>query len=479
MKGRALLEAQEYLRAGRKSEAEACCRQLLASDPLHAEALHQLAILAFESERMEEAADLFARAAAVEPARADYWCNQGLAQARLEKYAEAIACYRKAIEIAPNLFEAHQNLAGALMADNQMEASAKIYREIVERRPETRIAHLNLGLALYWMGRVCESRQALARGLERFEDDSLMRWSLAHAYLAEGNWPEGWKQLEYRWVNRDPSVRRHNCPGPMWRGENLRGKRILLHPEGGYGDAIHMARYAPVLADMGAGVIVAAPPTLVGLFNSLRGVEKVISIDRTGDVPQYDYHCPMLSLPGLTGTTPQNVPGNVPYLRADSARAEKWKKRLAAEPAGKKIGLIWSGDAANPTDRMRSIPVQKLAQLASACHARLFSLQKDRVRKPSAGLPLTDWTAELNDWSDTAALMSQLDLVISVDTAGAHLAGALGKPVWLLIPPVLDWRWMLERNDSPWYPTMRIFRQKHRGDWTAAVEEAAAALREL
>jgi tetratricopeptide (TPR) repeat protein len=476
MKGRALQNAAENLRADRRTEE--ACRQVPADEPSRAEALHQLAILAFESGRMEEAADLFARAAKAQPARADYWCNQGLAQARLGHHAAAIACYRKALELAPDLFEANLNLAAALMAENEMEAAIKLYRQVIDHRPETRQAHINLGLALYWTGRICESKEVLARGLERWQDDSLLRWALAHAYLAEGNLPEGWKQLEYRWVNRDPELQRHNCPEPMWRGEDLRGRRILLHTEGGFGDTIQMARYAPLVADLGADVIVAAPPTMAELLRSLRGVT-VVSSDRTQDIPQFDYHCPMLSLPGVMGTTLKNVPASVPYLRPDPPRREKWKRRMAGEPKGKKVGLVWGGDATNPTDSMRSIPLEMLAPLAGTADARFYSVQKGRTDPSPAGFPLTDWTADLSDWSETAALVSQLDLVISVDTAPAHLAGALGKPVWLLLPPVLYWRWMRDRNDSPWYPTMRIFRQKHRGDWTAAVQDAAAALREL
>jgi len=441
----------------------------------------ELGILAFTAGRFAEAAELFARAERAETG-AEVLSNLGLSLARLGKYPEAIANYRKALAIRRDFFGAYFNLALALTAVDNLEEATENWRRAIELQPENRECYKHLVWGLYWMGDLTGCREAISRGLERCADDSQMRWARAWCDLVSGSWTQGLKELEFRWVNRNPSLKRFNPPQPKWNGEELRGRRIVISIEGGFGDTILFSRYAPMVTQLGGRVLLAAQATLAELMRSMRGVEEVIA-SGTGVAPEFDLHCPMMSLPRLLGTTVDHVPAEVPYLWADIGRSEKWRARIAAQGPGKKVGLVWAGESGKPIDDRRSIPLAKLGALGRVEGVRFYSLQKGAAARqavsPGEGLRLTDWSAELNDWSDTASLVNNLDLIITVDTAVAHLAGAMGKPVWLMIPPVLDWRWLLERSDSPWYPTMRIFRQKRRGDWSSVVDEVARELRGL
>jgi Flp pilus assembly protein TadD len=477
----ALREAVEHRQAGRTEDAEAALQRVLQQAPEEPRALEEMGIVKFMSGRSAEAAGFFERAARVEPNRAAHFCNLGLSLARLGKYEEAIANYRKAIEIQQNFLEAHFNLALTLRQVDQAEASIDVWKRVIELKPNFGEAYQTLGWELYFLGNLVEARKILAHGLERWPQDSQMRWAMSWCCLAGGDWIEGWKQMEYRWVNRDPSLPRHNIRQPMWNGEELNGRRILIHPEGGFGDTIHFSRYAPLVVARGGRVILVAQPTLVELMRSVPGVEEVIASDR-GDVPEFKVHCPMFSLPRLLGTTLENVPAEIPYLLADGGRSGTWRRRVWVQGPERRIGLVWAGLPGKRTDAMRSIPFSKLDPLGRVEGNRFFSLQKGEASREAAGqngLALTDWTEELKDWSDTAALVNNLDLVITVDTAVAHLAGAMGKAVWMMMPPVNDWRWMLDRTDSPWYPTMKIFRQKKRGDWCGVIDEVAMELRGL
>jgi hypothetical protein len=275
---------------------------------------------------------------------------------------------------------------------------------------------------------------------------------------------------------------RRDFAQPQWRGEeDLRGRTILVHAEQGLGDTIQFARYVPLLAQAGATVILEAPPALCSLLARLPGVAGIM---RRGEpLPGFDLHCPLLSLPLAFGTDAGSIPSAVPYLSAAPEQIARWRERLPVSTTRRTIGLAWSGSAANPNDRRRSIPLADLAPLiAAAAGSRLVSLQKD-MRSADAAT-LTTWPAivplgeRLRDFDDTAALISCLDLVVTVDTAVAHVAGALGKPVFIMLPFAPDWRWLAEGDDTPWYPTARLFRQTQRGQWGDVVQRVAAALME-
>ncbi|HEX3989780.1 MAG TPA: O-linked N-acetylglucosamine transferase, partial [Acetobacteraceae bacterium] len=302
-----------------------------------------------------------------------------------------------------------------------------------------------------------------------------------------GNLPAGLQLHERRWELLKGEFQPKSTQ-PVWLGETcIAGKVLYLHREQGLGDTLQFCRYATMAARAGAQVILEVESTLVRPISSLQGVTRVIAED--DPVPDHDLRCPIMSLPLAFGTTIETIPAEIPYLHADPADAEMWRDRLRGIE-GKKVGLVWAGASRTglgagvvAADRRRSIALARLAPVTSVSGCTFFSLQlgaaAEQTKQAPAGMALRDHTGELSDFADTAALVDNLDLVISVDTSTAHLAGAMGKPVWLLNRFDTCWRWFLEREDSPWYPTMRIFRQPYPGDWDHVIRSVASALREF
>jgi hypothetical protein len=295
-------------------------------------------------------------------------------------------------------------------------------------------------------------------------------WNLSFALLLAGNYEEGWQEYEWIWRLKKPM---HTLPQPVWDGADIKGKRILLYAEQGFGDVIQFVRYAPMVAEKGAEVIVGCQKELKSLLKSLPGVSAVVAFGEA--LPHYDFQCPLPSLPRIFHTTLENMPSSVPYLHADFGSIAKWRDRLQNDTYSLNIGLTWAGSPGHLNDRNRSCPIDLFVPITRIDGVRLFSLQKD-IPKQWTGSSLSemdiiDYTGDMEDFSDTAGIIMNLDLVITVDTVVAHLAGALGKPVWTLLPYSPDWRWMLNREDSPWYPTMRLFRQPSPGDWISVISK--------
>ena len=389
------------------------------------------------------------RAIAINPREASLQSNLGnllLQQGRLD---EAAACYRRAIELKPNFPEALNNLGNALRAQKQLDEAVTSYRRALKLRPDDPEAHYNLATAL----------------------------------LARGDMPAGWEEHEWRWKTPQLAPNRRDFAQPQWRGEAAEGRTLLIHAEQGFGDTLQFCRYAALAAARGMRVILEAPKPLMRLLGSLSGVDRLVAQGEA--TPQFDLHCPMLSMPLALGTTIATIPGDVPYLRADAAQAAAWRTRLAAlENRGPRIGLVWAGNprrqllAAAAVDRRRSIAPDRLAPLFELPGLHFFSLQKDGPAA-RARFRLIDFMAEMGDFADTAALIVNLDLIISVDTSVVHLAAALGKPVWLLDRFDPCWRWLVGRRDSPWYPGLHLYRQPQPGDWNSVVAEVARDLRGL
>jgi hypothetical protein len=310
-------------------------------------------------------------------------------------------------------------------------------------------------------------------------DHGAARRSAAYCRLLMGDFAQGWMQHESRWEASDVVFRRRHADRPLWLGvEPVAGKTVLLHAEQGFGDTLQFCRYASLVAARGATVVLEVPAALKTVLASLHGVSRVVSESDT-QLP-FDFQCPLMSLPLAFGTDLNTVPAETPYLRADADRVQTWKARLD-EAGGRgrlRIGLAWSGNPHHKNDENRSMSLATLAPLYGL-DATFVSLQPD-VRQDDAGVlaqsGILDFRGELRDFADTAALMQALDLVISVDTSVAHLAGALGRPLWILLPRVPDWRWLLDREDSPWYPGARLFRQDRPGDWPVVIEHVAQAL---
>jgi hypothetical protein len=302
--------------------------------------------------------------------------------------------------------------------------------------------------------------------------------------MLAGNFSDGWREYESRPLKAGFDLPKNKSTQPRWTGQDLAGKRLFLQAEQGAGDIIQYSRLAAVLAGRGAQTILACPPALLRLLRTLDGVSHLVT--NANMIPDFDYHCYLLSLPLLLGLKLQTIPAKVPYLHAQPESVEYWCARLAPLGNQKKIGLVWAGNPNYSNDHNRSIPPSALAPLAEISGVRFISLQKGDLQKGDAAAPLPpsefeliDHTAEIFDYADTAALIANLDLVIAADTSVAHLAGALAKPVWTLLPFHPDWRWMLDRSDSPWYPTMRLFRQPRHGDWQTPIRQIADALSTL
>jgi tetratricopeptide (TPR) repeat protein len=432
--------ATGHHRSGRLADAEALYRRILAQNPKHADALNQLGYLLYQSGRFDPALEYLSQAVELNPQAAEFYNNLGLALAALGRGEEAVDAYRKAIALRGDLAEIHFNLANALFALGLWNEAEPSLRRAVEIRPDFAGPHFILGCLLMKSGRL----------------------------------QEGWPHYEWR-DRKVVGLGNLNLPQPLWKGEDLRGKTILLYTEQAFGDAFQFVRFAPVIAERGAKVLLGCRPELERVFRSVAGAQQVIPSGQP--LPDFDLHCSLVSVPGILNTSLDTIPNTVPYIRAEAAAAARWRERLAAEP-GWKIGLVWGGSKVPDPDR--SIPLSEFAALSQIPGVRLISLQKgpaaEEAKNPPPGLSLTDWSQELHDFADTAALISQLDLVISIDTSVAHLAGAIGKPVWLLLRKVADWRWLLDRADSPWYPTMRLFRQAGAGDWKTPLRQIRAQL---
>jgi Flp pilus assembly protein TadD len=440
-------------RLGRVDEAIQGLQRATRLDPQHALAHNQLGLMFKQKGRLDQAAHSFDLAVQADPQLSWAVCNQGmlhLAEARFEPAREA--------------------LLKATAMDADLHA-----------------AHVNLGMTQLWLRQPHEAQASFQRALALQPQDPIVTWNLALLHLMQGDLPQAWPLFESRWdgvlAGQLPQISR-----PRWRGEgSIQGKTILVHPEQGLGDFVQFCRYVPMLCQAGAKVLLLSPPELVRLMRSLPG--DITVIPKGQPVPAFDLHIPMMSLPGAFGTSLDNVPSPGPYLSADPQDAARWAQRLGPRQ-GLRVGLVWSGGRRpdqpeiSAVNARRNIALRELAPLARE-GVTFYSLQKGKEAEAEwrglrarqwAGPQLIDLMAEVKDFADTAALISQLDLVISVDTSTAHVAAALGKPVWLLNRYDTCWRWMFDRHDTPWYASMRIFRQSKPGQWAPVITDMAQAL---
>jgi len=464
---------------GRFAEARARYERALAAKPDFAAAHNDLGIALAELGRTAESAESYRRAVALDPAFVAALSNLGLALQSQGREAEAIACFRQALAAEPGFAEASLNLGNTLIGTGEPAAALAAYESAVAHAPGDARMHNNLGRALEALGRDEAALAAYARAAALSPGYAGAQLNLALAHLAQGDFAAGWPLYEWRWRTGDLTPRA--LPAPLWTGaEELAGKTLFVYAEQGLGDTLHVARYVPLLAARGARVVFEAQRALLPLLASLDGVASLLAPG--DDLPEIDLQIPLLSLPGAFATTLDTLPARVPYLAPPAERVARWRGEIEAL-ARPRIGLAWAGSLANRNDRNRSLPLALLEPVLARPGASLVSLQKD-LREGDAAilhrhpqvLPLGE---RLADFADTAAVMSLLDLVVSVDTAPAHLAGALARPRFLLLPFAGEWRWLRGRRDSPWYPTARLFRQPAPGDWPGAVTELMAALDKL
>lgn len=406
----------------------------------------------------------------------DLLLGMGAALHDLERYEEALTLYRHALELAPRSARLHHNRGNTLLALDRCWEAIESYRCAAALWPESPEPHVPMGMAFERLLRHGEAMECYDAALRRDSACAEAHWNRSLLNLKLGRFEEGWREFEWRWRKRGYTTAARDFGVPLWDGECL-GGTILVHAEQAFGDAIQFARYLPLVAARCGRLALEVPLPLCDLLATMSGVAEVIPSG--SPLPTCDRHVPLMSLPGIFNTTVTTVPRTVPYLSPPRQRLEVWRQLLTPWRT-LKAGLVWAGR--KKPDPLRSCPLAELAPLAGVGGITFFSLQMDEASQdaasPPAGMTLVDLTAHIVDFADTAAFIAQLDLVITIDTSVAHLSGALGKPTFVLLPYISDWRWLLERCDSPWYPTMRLFRQSVRGDWREPVREMAAAVGE-
>jgi tetratricopeptide (TPR) repeat protein len=461
--------------AGRLDEAIACYGRALVLRPDALEALDNLASALLAQGLLDAARDCYERALSLRPRRIETHIGLGVVLRDQGRLDDAVARYELALALAPGHPETRNNLGVALVDLGRTEEAIAHYEKALAVQPDRAELHNNLGLALQRQLRCAEAIECYGRALALKPNYAEAHFNRACALLLTGNLDEGWREYEWRFA-----VARYdrNFERPMWAGKPLAGQTILLHAEQGFGDALQFLRFVPAVAERGGKVVLEAPAPLVRLSRTLSGVSEVIA---AGDpLPAFDCHCPLLSLARILETNLDTIPVGVPYLSVPPEASATWTARIAAA-SGLKAGLVWAGNAVGAKDP-RHIDFGHLRPLWEIAGISWFSLQVgDRagdIASADRG-PIIDLSPWLTDFVETAAAILQLDLVISVDTSVAHLAGALGRPTWVMLQYAPDWRWLLDRNDSPWYPTARLFRQTKAGDWPGAVRDVAEALAQM
>jgi Flp pilus assembly protein TadD len=423
--------------------------------------------------RFGEAVQVFEVAFRVAPTIGAIAYNLGNARRETGDLAGAVTSYIKALEAGPAVPEIFNNLGLVFQETGAPEHARTSYCSALDLDPRFLPAVLNLAY-LHIQEHEPERAIALLDSALSFHPDSVdAHWLLSHALLVSGEYARGWNEYEWRWEKMSAATYRRKDVSRQWGGEALDGKRILLYAEQGLGDALQFARYIPMVATMGGEVVVECQPELVSLLASVQGVRQVYA--RGNDIPLCDVECPLMSLPGVFGTTMETIPSVVPYVHPEEVRVSKWKGWCEDGTARRRIGLVWAGNASHRNDARRSFPAAKLGPLTSIQGLRWIGLQKgsadDKRLVVPPGVVLEHAGPQLEDLSDTAALLTQLDLVITVDTAVAHLGGAMGRPVWILVPYAPDWRWKLAGERTPWYPSVRLIRQPRPGDWDAVIAQ--------
>ncbi|MBF0249255.1 MAG: tetratricopeptide repeat protein [Alphaproteobacteria bacterium] len=463
------------MRQGAAGQAIPVYDQALAREPLNVDALNNKGLALKETGRLDEAERLLRQAVGAQPGYAPAWTNLGLVLRLAKRPDEALAAYERALALDPSSIKALNNLAVLKRWRGELEEAEALCRGILETHPDVVETLNNLGDILQAQGRVDEAEALFRRVLELAPDHAEGHHNLAVLLLLKGDLKAGWAHYEWRWLAKDFPSERRNFPKPLWRGEDLAGRTILLYVEQGLGDAVQFVRYAPRVAARGGRVIVECPPVLKRLFETLDGVAQVIA--RGDALPAFDVQCPFLSLPGILSPDLASIPAATPYVHPDPSDGKTWRERLSGV-SGKKVGLAWAGSPHHTNDRERSVPLSRLEPLSRVPGCTLFSLQIGESARQLADIdfPVADLTGDIGDYADTAAFIDQLDLVVTVDTSVAHVAGALGRPTWVMLPHAPDWRWMLDRDDTPWYPNMRLYRQESRRDWDGVLARLTADL---
>jgi tetratricopeptide (TPR) repeat protein len=502
------------LTAGQLDAAADAFQQALDLKPDFPEAYNNLGVVYQKQEKLNPAIECFQKSVEINPAYAEAYHNLGSALYTLKQFAAAEKSYRMALEQNPNYAEAHHNLGLLLHAQGKLDQAAVSYRKTMQLRPADARAYYDMGNIFLDQGNLAEMthwyQQALAvtphkaeaynnlgkmlkdqgsiNTAESYFQEAIRlkpnfvdaHFNRSIALLLRGDFIEGWREYEWRFRKRRwKNVYPHRFEQPRWDGTVFKGKKVLVHCEQGLGDAIQFARYLPMVKARGGTVIFETPKPLMNIFRHFPGVDQLLEIS-SSEKPavDFDFYVPLMSLPGIFQTTLDSIPAKVPYIKADPHKQAAWQKKVDKDHLN--VGIVWAGGILHQKDSSRSCSLKDFLPLTHIAGVQLYGLQKgpasQQVAELSGQIQIENYGEAFKDFSDTAGLIANLDLVVSVDTAVAHLAGAMGKPVWVLLPSLPDWRWMLDRVDSPWYPTMRLFRQKDRGCWDEVLQLVAQEL---
>lgn len=471
----AVLQAQ-----GKLADARACYEQALRLRPDAAEAHNNLGNVLKEQGQVAEAQTHYEHALRLKPDFPEANNNLGTLLQEQGQWDAARAAYEAALRHKPDYAEAHVNLGNVHKDQGNLTEARACFERALHLRPDLAEAHYNLGNVLKEDGQIAAACACFHEALRLQPNFAKAHAGLGLAWLLAGNFEQGWPEYEWRWQCKEFTPPRFRQP--LWDGSPLDGRTILLLAEQGLGDTLQFVRYAPLVQARGGRVVFACQPALLPLLRSCPGIDHLVAVG--GSLPPFAVYAPLLSVPRILGTTLATVPVPVPYLRADAQLLDHWRQEFRSVAAFK-IGIAWDADARfRALNYRRCIPLAEFAPLAQLKGVRLFSLQKgpgvEQLRRLAGRFAVTDLSSRLDETSgafmDTAAVMQSLDLIVTADISIAHLAGALGVPVWVALPSAPDWRWLLEREDCPWYPSMRLFRQKEWGNWREVFERMAATL---
>lgn len=466
----AALQVQDRLQ-----DAEAAYRQALQLRPADARCLSNLGTVLRKLGQSESAEECYRNAIAAEPQLVDAHHNLGNVLRDQCRYEEALAAYQAAIDTGAASTDVFTHRGNVLQDVGRMEEAVASYQRALELDSLSTEAWFNLGTALQSSGHPEEAIRSYERALELDPKHADAHFGLAMPLLRRGEFDRGWPEYEWRWKSTVPGRELRDIPRPDWQGDALEGRVIFIEAEQGLGDAMHFVRYVPLVEQKGGRVILECRPELRRLFEHSFPTVQVASEGDT--VTDFDVRAQLMSLPRIFGTRVETIPNSVPYLQPDPMLAQEWRPRIKGNRL--KVGLVWATNTPEVPSRERLLPPPLLAELGDVAGVRFYSLQVGQAAANRPALDLMDLAPDLSDFAETAAAVSLLDLVISVDTSVAHLAGALARPVWIVLPAVAEWRWLENRSDSPWYPTARLFRQSVFGDWASVIADIRRALHSI
>ncbi len=474
-----LQQGWRWHQQGQLAYAVDCYQQVLQQHPRHPEAWCYMGIVLYDLKRYADSEQAYRQAIAAHEAFPIAWSNLGNTLSAMGRHREAAEACRRAIALQPDYATAFMNLGSALVKAGEVAEAEEALRQAVALSPTNHAAHRNLSAALVQQGALTEGKASAETALRINPRDAEAHRNLALVRMLNGDWPAAFEEFEWRWRATDMSP--PPFPQPWWNGESLAGKTILLHAEQGLGDTLQFVRYAKLVRQQAARVIVQCQSSLTGILAGCQGIDCLINKEQP--LPSFDVHCPLMSLPRVFAHTVETVPCETPYLQADPHRVADWRTRLPA--AKRRIGVVWQGSRSHRADQHRSVPLAEFAPLAAMDGVRLISLQKGDGVEQLADFPqwnVVDFGEALDaerPFLDTAAVIASVNLVVTIDTSIAHLAGAMHIPTWIALSHAPDWRWLLERTDSVWYPSVRLFRKQRAEPWSAVFGRMAEALAEL